>query len=249
MSKFINFFFKFFGFALIRSKSLSLINLEILKEPIIEDEYKELISRIEKIYGDRISHHSLYSVYTLCNYIYKNKIEGDIIECGVYEGACIAMVLMFFSSKKDFSRSIYLYDTYEGMTKPDLNDFHLVSKKKHMDEGYNYCSLENVKENLSTINYDYQKIHYIKGDVMHTLPKSKHDKISLLRLDTDFYKSTKIELETLYKHIIKGGFIIYDDYGHWKGQFDAVEEFYKSKKINPLMIRSSRKERIAIKLI
>ena len=80
-----------------------------------------------------------------------------------------------------------------------------------------------------------------------TLSKDKPKKISLLRLDTDFYESTKIELEELYPLLEIGGIIIIDDYGHWKGQYDAVNDFHKSINLKPLLIRTSRKERIEIK--
>ena len=249
MSKIKNFFnkiFSLFGFNIIKKSSMGKLNLEILKEPIIEEEFKKLIKKIEKIYNKKYSPHSLYSVYTSCKYIYENKIEGDIIECGVYEGVCIAMVLLYFSEKNDFSRSIYLYDTFEGMTKPSENDYYFINDKK-LYEGDNFCSLDDVKNNLSSIYYDKSKINYIKGDVAQTLQKNNHQSIALLRLDTDFYESTLNELNSLYKSVISGGFIIYDDYGHWRGQHEAVNYFHQKNNIRPLLIRTSRKERIEIK--
>ena len=242
----INSIFSLFGYIIIKETSVKKINVEILKEPIIEDEYKEYIKKIEDIFGKRHSPHSLYSVYTLCKYIYENKIDGDLIECGVYEGVCVAMMLIYFSEKKDFSKNIFLYDTFEGMTKPSDNDYYFINDKKLL-KGDNYCSLEEVKNNLSSINYDKSKIHYIKGDVAQTLPENNHESIALLRLDTDFYESTLHELENLYDSVKKNGFIIYDDYGHWRGQYDAVNHFHKSKNLKPLLIRTSRKERVEIK--
>ena len=56
------------------------------------------------------------------------------------------------------------------------------------------------------------------------------EKISLLRLDTDFYNSTKIELEILYPKLINDGFLIIDDYGHWKGSRKAVDDYFNNKK-------------------
>lgn len=243
----INKFLKLFNLTIIRSSSLNKLNLEILKEPIIEQEYKDLIKKIEIVYGQNYSSHSLYTVYTLCRYLHSNKIEGDIIECGVYQGVCIAMILAYFSSKNDFSRDIYLYDTFEGMTKPSQLDYYFLNSKKLLT-GDNYCSIDNVKKNLSYFDYKSEKTHYIKGDVMTTLNDKRHKKISLLRLDTDFYESTYHELKVLHKNVIKNGFIIYDDYGHWRGQFEAVNLFHKKSGTNPLMIRTSRKERLEIKL-
>lgn len=243
----LNNIFSLFGVTIIKKSSVKKLNLEILKEPIIEDEFKYYTKKIEDIFGKGYSANSLYSVYSLCRYIYENKIDGDLIECGVYEGACVAMMLIYFSEKNDFSRNIYLYDTFEGMTKPSKNDHYFINDKK-LYEGDNFCSLDDVKSNLSSINYDKSKIHYIKGDVAQTLQKNNHQVIALLRLDTDFYESTLNELNYLYKSVISGGFIIYDDYGHWRGQNEAVNYFHQKNNIKPLLVRTSRKERIEIKI-
>ena len=74
-------------------------------------------------------------------------------------------------------------------------------------------------------------IYFIKGKVEETLNVKQNipDKISLLRLDTDWYSSTKKELEVLYEKVSPGGVIIIDDYGHWGGAKKAVDEFFKGK--------------------
>ena len=84
---------------------------------------------------------------------------------------------------------------------------------------------KNIKKEVNN-----NKIRLIKGPVEKTLLNNENlpDKISLLRLDTDFYESTKIELEILYPKVIKGGFLIIDDYGHWKGSRKAVDEYFKN---------------------
>ena len=64
---------------------------------------------------------------------------------------------------------------------------------------------------------------------MLALKKNIPKKISLLRLDTDWYESTKIELEILYPLLQKGGILIIDDYGHWGGSKKAVDEFFLDK--------------------
>ena len=69
-------------------------------------------------------------------------------------------------------------------------------------------------------------------------------KIALLRLDTDWYQSTKIELEVLWDRLEPGAPCIIDDYGHWNGCRKAVNEFfeklqknYKAEKIDYTGIR------------
>ena len=75
-----------------------------------------------------------------------------------------------------------------------------------------------------------KNIIYVKGLVEKTLDGNFPEKISLLRLDTDFYESTKKELEILFPKLQSGGIIIIDDYGHWKGCKKAVDEYFVNKK-------------------
>ena len=76
------------------------------------------------------------------------------------------------------------------------------------------------------------KINFIKGPVEKTLIMKQNlpSKISVLRLDTDWYKSTKIELEILYPRLVKGGILIIDDYGYFEGARKAVDEYFIEKK-------------------
>ena len=247
LKEIINKFLFLFNLKIVKSSSLTKINNEILKEPIIEKEFKILVNQIEKLYGDENSPLALYSVYTSCKYLYENKIQGDIVEVGVYKGVSIAMAILYFSLKRDFSRDIYLYDTFEGMTDPGTNDYGLLNNKI-LNKGDNYASKKMVMEKLSQIEYDQKKIFLIKGDVRNTLKYSKHSKIAFLRQDTDFYDSTLATLDYLYDAVIKNGIIVYDDYGHWQGQFDAVNHFHELRKSSPLLIRTSRKERLEIKI-
>ena len=93
-----------------------------------------------------------------------------------------------------------------------------------------YCPLDYVKNRLNNTGYDQTKIHYIVGDVMETLQNKENipDKIAILRLDTDWYESSKFELEALYNNVVSGGVIIFDDYYHWNGQRKATDEYFRS---------------------
>ena len=124
------------------------------------------------------------------------------------------------------------------MTDPDKNDFEistnntaikLLQKDKNKKTNvWGICNLDQVKKNISKHTKDLNNIYFIKGDVEKTLNEIKNipEKISLLRLDTDWYKSTKKELEVLYEKVSSGGVIIIDDYGHWGGSKKAVDEFF-----------------------
>ena len=104
-----------------------------------------------------------------------------------------------------------------------------------------YCSLENVKNNVYKTNYPENKLHFIKGDVMETLLEEKYipEKINVLRLDTDWYESSKFELEKLYHKVVEGGVVILDDYFHWDGQRRATDEFFQKNNIKKEIIKNN----------
>jgi O-methyltransferase len=164
------------------------------------------------------------------NYISKFNIPGDIVEIGVWKGGSIMSMLLALENNKSI-RDVHLYDTFAGMTKPtDLDN----DKNKEIDITQNlfdncYCSIEEVKDNLTLIDYPEDKLHYHKGDICEN--KTFPEKIALLRLDTDWYESTKYELENFYPLVVKGGIVIIDDYGHSEGCKKAVDEFLKDKKL------------------
>lgn len=155
---------------------------------------------------------------------------------------------------------IFLYDTFMGLTKPSEHDctceksqhYHMSAEEVQnmweqnviMDGVNGWClaNLDFVKHRVLSIpDYPHEKIHFIQGDVKDTLSSSQiqtkekenfPSEIAILRLDTDWYESTKIELEALYDRVVKGGIIIFDDYYHWDGQRKAVDTFFHERNIS-----------------
>ncbi len=232
--------FKNFGYELV--KKTSQLNFPI---EISEDEMK-FISEI--LYPKRdssnliplsmVSIERLWAVISATKYVVENNIEGDLVECGVWRGGCsIAMARTL--EKLGSEKKVYLFDTFEGMTEPtdfDRNALNRNSAKIKFQnlqkENYNewcYASLQDVKN--SFLKYDLiRKAKFIKGDVKETLNDTNNipKKIALLRLDTDWYESTKIELEILYPLLKFKGVLMVDDYGHWEGARRAVDEYINS---------------------
>ncbi len=184
----------------------------------------------------------LYRLIDLVFEINYAKVQGSIVECGVFKGGCM-MIMAYSQLMFDSDRDLFLYDTFDGMTEPSEKDgeFRIDNYKKvssgelkfdydkHHDENkWVYCDLETVKKNIKTTQYPANKIHYIKGDVAKTLQSNVPDKIAFLRLDTDFYESTKVELDVLYPKLQVGGILIVDDYFSFPGSRTATEEFLKS---------------------
>ena len=140
-------------------------------------------------------------------------------------------------------RHLYLFDTFAGMTEPTEHDSvawtgQAVREKWEEDlrgEKDNFSwwavSAGEVRDNLLSTSYPKEYIHLVEGDVLRTLPSEAPERIALLRLDTDWYESTRHELEQLYPRLVKGGVLLLDDYGHFTGAKKAVDEFFSKKPV------------------
>ena len=179
------------------------------------------------------------------------------MECGVWRGGASMVAALALISENDTARRLWLYDTFAGMTTPTDKDIHRwagenarrtwarFQRGEHND--WCYASLEEVKKNLYSTGYQQDQIEFIKGDVVTTLASGGPDRISVLRLDTDWYDSTKIELETLYPRLSPHGVLIVDDYGVWDGARRAVDEYFESKNIKMLFQRTDYTGRMGLK--
>lgn len=190
----------------------------------------------------------LVSLIRSVDHLVSQRIDGDIVECGVWKGGSMMMVAKRLLQLRDNSRHLFLFDTFEGMSEPDERDVsavdnrtakELLSESERLDGDNVWCysSLDEVQANLSSTGYAMNNISFIKGKVEDTLPEKSIGKIALLRLDTDWYESTLHELETLYDQVVPGGIVIIDDYGHWSGCRKAVDEFIAKRKLNVFLNR------------
>lgn len=188
-------------------------------------------------------------------YIARNDIPGDIVECGVWKGGSMMAVALTLLHLGGASRHLYLFDTYEGMTQPTEKDVMpdgrlastLLSNAGKEDKLWAVCPLEEVKANLYGTSYPKEKIHFVKGRVESTIPSESPDTIALLRLDTDWYESTKHELAHLFPRLSQGGIIIIDDYGHFKGCREATDEYIRDNGIRLFLSRIDYTGRIGVK--
>jgi hypothetical protein len=174
-------------------------------------------------------------LFNSLEYIRINKIPGDIVECGVWKGGNIKGIMDYLHYHDIQDKKVWLYDTFEGMTEPDENDVDLRSNKAKdiLESVMCYASLDSVKSLLQTSKFSQDQVNYVIGDILKTLTDVNNvpDKISLLRLDTDWYQSTKIELDVLYPNLSVNGVLIVDDYGHWQGSKKAVDEYFSNSDI------------------
>jgi len=195
----------------------------------------------------------IYALIQALRYVSANGSAGGIVECGVWKGGSMAAAARTLLQMRDVSRDLFLFDTFEGMSEPTANDVDYSGKRAsevmQEDSGYKCADapLERVKEVLYATGYPKEKLHFVRGKVEETVPGSAPDAISLLRLDTDWYESTKHELVHLFPRLAKAGVIIIDDYGHWRGSRRACDEYFAEKRVPLLLNRIDYTGRIALK--
>jgi O-methyltransferase len=204
-----------------------------------------------------VSRERLYAHFLAVRYVVENGIDGDIVECGVWRGGTSMLGALTLLGMNETSRRLWLYDTFAGMTEPtpdDVSPWNEVNARslwrKNQKRDVNkwcYAPLEEVQNNLASTSYPPERIRFIKGDVIETLQTSVPDKIAVLRLDTDWYESTRAEMEVLFPRLAKGGVILIDDYGAWKGCKKAVDEYLSAHKIPLMLHRTDYTGRSAIK--
>ena len=180
---------------------------------------------------------------TVIDYILNRSIDGALVECGVQSGKIEKIWIKKLKEKNVLTKHIYLYDTFTGLTEPGEKDSGVYNGmsaddvynewNKHNVYGVNtmcYCPLSKVASDLFDMEYPPDKIHFIKGDVRQTLLDENNipKKIAVLRLDTDWYDSSKVELETMFPYLVTGGVLILDDYYYWNGQKIATDEYFKN---------------------
>lgn len=199
----------------------------------------------------------MYSVYQTVKYIVGNNVQGDFVECGVWKGGSSMMAALSFIHFGDTSRKMYLYDTFEGMSVPTDKDVTYYGEdgridwKKNEQGDHNewcYSPIGEVSTNMDKTGYPEENIIYVKGKVEDTIPGTMPEKISVLRLDTDWYESIYHCLVHQYPLLVEKGILIIDDYGYWKGAREAVDQYFEEQKIVPLLNRIDTTGRLYVKV-
>ncbi len=187
-----------------------------------------------------VSYEKLDNAYNLTKAVKNDGVEGDLVECGVWKGGCAAV--MAFTAR---NRKTWMFDSFEGLPEPTVKDGERAINWKQGEPKGRLISIDRCVASYSDACrivkiLKLDNVSIIKGWFQNTLPKTKINSISVLRLDGDWYESTKFCLESLYDLVVPGGYIISDDYGCWNGDKVAFEEFLKSRdiKINWIKIDS-----------
>lgn len=188
----------------------------------------------------------LWSLINAVRYVTDERLPGDFVECGVWRGGSVMAMARELRRLGVDDRRIWLYDTFQGMTAPTSEDVEAVTGRTAaamldgtpVEDGNNvWCvaGRADVEANVRQTGYPFSQFTFVEGDVAQTLHENAPEQISLLRLDTDWYESTKVGLEVLYPRLSVGGVCLLDDYGHWQGARQAVDEYFAARGRRPFM--------------
>ncbi|MFA6106358.1 MAG: TylF/MycF/NovP-related O-methyltransferase [Patescibacteria group bacterium] len=186
-----------------------------------------------------VGHDRLYELYELVEKIEKQGMSGNFVECGVWKGGAAA-VMAEIINKYGERRNLWLFDSFAGLPEPSVADGILAHKQYKRDKGE--CKIEDVEEVLLKVTGNKKnKVKIVPGWFNETLPAHKQSvgDIGLLRLDCDWYESTKFCLDTLYENVVPGGYVIIDDYRAWPGCQKAVDEFMGINNIDAELVFGS----------
>jgi hypothetical protein len=233
------------------------------KRPVkLPSDYDEETRQIWEAVRDRTMtrHERVEFLIRAVRYVHRQSVPGAVVECGVWRGGSMLTVAHTLLRLGASDRDLYLFDTFEGMTEPTERDIR-ITQGKHADEllaargpgpmawarpGKFVATLDDVREGFAALDYPQDRVHLIPGRVEDTVPQHAPDGISILRLDTDWYESTKHELAHLYQRLAPGGVLIIDDYGTWHGAKEATDEFLHDTG-EPLLLTRVARAAVAVK--
>ena len=196
----------------------------------------------------------VFALVCATRYVVDRGIPGTIVECGVWRGGSMQAVALALQARGVRDRDLHLFDTFEGMSEPtDLdrtNDgrlaAELLAQRDRTAKVWAVADLDDVRTGMEETGYPAERVHFHRGRVEETVPEQAPQEIAILRLDTDWYESTRHELEHLYDRLVPGGVLIVDDYGAWQGARQAVDEFLERTGA-PLLLVPVATGRIAVK--
>jgi O-methyltransferase len=246
----------------LRDWAVARVHDALHSEAVIRRRFPDVDPAVRAIF-ERVKPYTMTSperVFALCDavaYLVREKIEGAVGECGVWRGGSTMAAALRFRELGDAARDFHLFDTFEGMSEPTEHDrrasdsataAQLLATSAQDEKIWCVAGIDDVRANLVAAGCDMGRMHLVEGKVEDTLPAAAPETIALLRLDTDWYESTRHELEHLFPRLVPGGVLIIDDYGAWEGARRAVDEYIAAGKAKLLLNRIDETGRIAVKL-
>lgn len=183
-----------------------------------------------------------FNIYSSIRYVCENGIEGDFVECGVWLGGASIFAALAFRHFGATQRKVHLYDTFAGFPE---NSYDVRAGEKVRGPRYKNFR-KAVEGNIRDSGISEKDYTIVEGPVEQTLAQALPTQISILRLDTDHYSSTRIEMEQLFPRLSQQGILIVDDYGMYEGSRRAVDEYLSSINCKLLLTRIDKGIRSAI---
>lgn len=190
----------------------------------------------------------LWALLQSVRYLEANEISGDFVECGVWKGGSSFLMAKALQMLGGADRNLWLFDTFNGVVEPTERDIALDGTsakvlmerdkdRKKTSDIWAIAPETEVRDNMSRSGYPLRQISFVRGDVKDTLQSETLPPVALARLDTDWYDSTKHELAMIMPSMVSGGVVIVDDYGHFSGSRQAVDEWLREANLKPLLNR------------
>jgi O-methyltransferase len=202
------------------------------RAPDLSSADQAIIARVKS--ETRTSRDRIAAMIDSARHIARHRLPGDVVECGVWRGGSVMAAALALLEEGDTGRTLWLYDTYAGQVGAGPKDLSVtgVNAQKKLARGtWNVVSTDLVRGNVASTGWPTERTRLVVGRVEDTIPHDVPDRIALLRLDTDWYDSTRHELQHLYPRLVSGGILIVDDYGHWAGCRQAVDEYFEGQRI------------------
>jgi hypothetical protein len=185
-----------------------------------------------------------FNIWTSVRYVCERDIPGDFVECGVWLGGASIFAALAFDFLGARNRVVHLYDTFAGFPE---NSYDVLNGKQVVGPQYpNFRKAVETNIKASGVRQDACRI--VEGPVEETLRSDTPARISILRLDTDHYPSTRAEMDVLFPALSEGGVLIVDDYGIYKGSRRAVDEYLAATKRPLMLTRIDMGVRTALKI-
>jgi hypothetical protein len=186
----------------------------------------------------------IFALIVAVRYVVDQAVPGDFVECGVWRGGSMQVVARTLLERGVSDRELHLFDTFEGMPPPTTEDrrlggppaSELLAIRDRTENVWAVAGLDDVRAGMAQTGYPADRIHFHPGLVQDTVPAEAPERIALLRLDTDWYASTRHELEHLYDRLVPGGALIIDDYDYWEGSRQATDEFLAASGARLLLV-------------
>jgi hypothetical protein len=190
----------------------------------------------------------LEATYNAVAELLNDNIAGCLVECGVAEGGCSALMATVVTNHAR-EKTTWLFDSFEGLPDPTERDFVEPGRRvtgenvRPLERGSCLGTFEKVQRVLfHEFGLKRASVRLVKGWFQDTLPiyRDKVGPIAMLRIDGDWYESTKCCLDNLFDQLVPGGYCIVDDYGTFYGCRKAVDEFIQSRNLKVQAVSDGR---------